>query len=259
MAALRRVAELVAAQGSSEEVFAVVTRELCELLDVNLMRTFRFESDGTATVLAAHGTAENLIPPGTTNIRLPEGTVIEQVFRTGRPARVDDFTRVGGPIGALLREEGARSGAGGPILVDGRVWGAMAVGSQAALPLGTEDRVAQFAELVSTAISNIESRAKVERLAAEQAALRRVAELVARQATAERVFAVVTEELSRLLQVDMVRTVRFEPDGTATILPLGGCPRTCYRWVQTRLFRGEASSTRWFARAARGASTTMRR
>jgi GAF domain-containing protein len=223
--ALRRVAELVARQAPSEEVFAVVTRELCKLLDVELMRTVRFEPDGTATVLAAEGIAKDLIPPGTTNIALPRGTVIEQVFRTRRPARVDDYAQVDGPIGALLREERARSGAGGPIVVDGRLWGAMAVGSRTTLPPGSEDRVARFAELVSTAISNVESRAEVERLAAEQAALRRVAELVARQAGAERVFAVVTEELSRVLGADlMVRTARFEPDGTATILAARGVP-----------------------------------
>jgi light-regulated signal transduction histidine kinase (bacteriophytochrome) len=65
-------------------------------------------------------------------------------------------------------------------VVDGRLWGAM-VACKAAetLPPDTEERVAQFAELVSTAISNVESRTKVERLATEQAALRRVATLVA--------------------------------------------------------------------------------
>jgi hypothetical protein len=66
--------------------------------------------------------------------------------------------------------------------------------------------VARFTELVSTAISNIESREKVEQLAAEQAALRRVAELVARQAPQEQVFGLVTEELNRLLDVTNVGT-----------------------------------------------------
>ena len=104
--ALRRVADLVARQAPSQQVFGVVTEELCKLLDVNMMRTVRFEPDGTATVLAAHGVSQDLIPAGTTNIRLPQGTVIDQVFRTGCPARVDDYAQVGGPIGELRGQRG---------------------------------------------------------------------------------------------------------------------------------------------------------
>ena len=110
--------------------------------------------------------------------------MLDQVLRTGRPARID-YAHVHGPKDAAvferLRAEGVRCGAGGPIVVDGRIWGAMMVASQTAatLPPGSDDRIAQFAELVSTAISNIESQAEVERLAAKQSALRRVAELVA--------------------------------------------------------------------------------
>ena len=224
-AALRRVAELVARQASPEQVFGLVTEELSRLLEVNMVRTVRFDPDGTATILAARGIADDGLTEGT-KFEIPEGSAIGKVLRTGHPARVNDFAEVKGPIGAALRKQGTGAGVGGPIVVDGRLWGAMAVGARSAeaLPPGSEERVAQFAELVSTAISNIESRAKVERMAAEQAALRRVAELVARHAAAERVFAVVTQELSHLLEVTMVGTVRFEPDGTATILAAHGMP-----------------------------------
>jgi PAS domain S-box-containing protein len=216
--ALRRVAERIAAQPPPDEVFALVTQELGRLLGVDMVRTIRFEPDGSATVMAASGMAEDPIPPGT-NAPIPSGSVIDKVSRTSRPARVDDYAKVGGPIGARLGEQGVGSAAGGPIVVDGRLWGAM-VACKAAetLPPDTEERVAQFAELVSTAISNVESRNEVERLAAEQSALRRVAELIARQAPSEQVFDLVTDELSHLLDVRWVRTVRFEPDGSATIL-----------------------------------------
>jgi PAS domain S-box-containing protein len=53
-------------------------------------------------------------------------------------------------------------------------------------------------------------------LAAEQAALRRVAEAVAREEP-ERVFAVVTEELGRLLGAETANMVRFEPEGDAVV------------------------------------------
>ncbi len=224
-AALRRVAELVAQQAPPEEVFALVTEELNRLLDVATVGTGRFEPDGTVTIMAVRGTAQDAFPPGT-SVALEGGSAIEQVFRTGRPAHIKNYDSVGGQLGSVMRKLGAGWAAAGPIVVDGRLWGAMTVnsGSAGTYPDGTEHRVAQFAELVSTAISNIESRSKVEHLAAEQSALRGVAELVARQAPSEQVFALVTDELSRLLEVDMVRTVRFEPDGTATILSARGVP-----------------------------------
>jgi GAF domain-containing protein len=78
--------------------------------------------------------------------------------------------------------------------------------------------VAQFAELVSTAISNIESRAKVERLAAEQSALRRVATLVAREHAPEDRFATLAEELGVLLGVDATLILRYEADSSATVV-----------------------------------------
>jgi signal transduction histidine kinase len=78
--------------------------------------------------------------------------------------------------------------------------------------------VTQFAEHVSTAISNIESRAKVERLAAEQSALRRVATLVAREHSPEDLFATLAEELGVLLQVDATAILRYEADSSATVV-----------------------------------------
>jgi GAF domain-containing protein len=220
--ALHRVAALVARQAIPAEVFAAVTEELSELLGVDMIRTVRFEQDGSATVEAALGMIGDPIPPGT-NAPIPGGSVIDKVYHTSRPARVDDYVGVGGPIGARLQHEGGGSAAGGPIVVDGRLWGAMvACKTAGTLPPGTEDRVARFAELVSIAISNIESRAQVEQLAAEQSALRRVAELVARQAPPDEVFGQVTDELSRLLEVNMVRMVRFDPDGNGTVLAARG-------------------------------------
>jgi signal transduction histidine kinase len=59
-------------------------------------------------------------------------------------------------------------------------------------------------------------------LAEEQAALRRVATLVARQAPAAEVFAKVAEEVRLLLGVEVTTMVRFEHDGTATVVAHSG-------------------------------------
>ena len=59
-------------------------------------------------------------------------------------------------------------------------------------------------------------------LAAEQAALRRVAALVARGAAPEEVFAAVVEEIGRLLPVEYAGMGRYEPDRSVTYLAAWG-------------------------------------
>jgi len=70
------------------------------------------------------------------------------------------------------------------------------------------------------------SRDQLGRLANEQAALRRVATLVARGVPAAEVFATVAEEVGRLFGADMAHIARFEADETVTMVagwsPAGG-------------------------------------
>jgi signal transduction histidine kinase len=63
-------------------------------------------------------------------------------------------------------------------------------------------------------------REETGRLAGEQAALRRVAALVARAATTEEVFKVVAGELAQVSGADIAVVLRYEADVTATVL---GC------------------------------------
>jgi PAS domain S-box-containing protein len=60
--------------------------------------------------------------------------------------------------------------------------------------------------------------AEVGRLAQEQRALRRVATLVASEATPERVFTAVSEETARVLDVKSSAVFRYEGDDTATVV-----------------------------------------
>jgi signal transduction histidine kinase len=59
---------------------------------------------------------------------------------------------------------------------------------------------------------------ELARLAEEQAALRRIATLVARGAPPDDVFATVTEQVGRLLPVDRARLARYDADGAATVV-----------------------------------------
>jgi len=85
-------------------------------------------------------------------------------YRTGRPARVDsmDWSSGSGPVAATARRLGIVSTVVSPIVVEGRLWGAMSVSStDELLPLGTEERLDKFTELVATAIANAESRSEL--------------------------------------------------------------------------------------------------
>ena len=217
-AALRRVATLVARGVAPPEVFAAVAREVSQLLGVDATHMGRYELDGTATAVASWGTGDH-VPPGTRST-LDGESVAALVLRTGRPARMESYDDAAGRDGAMGREMGLRSSVGAPIVVDGGLWGVMIASSKDERPLAadTESRIAAFTELVATAISNTEARAEVGRLAEEQAALRRVATLVARESPAAEVFAAVAEEVGRLLRADDTTMFRYEHDETATVV-----------------------------------------
>jgi signal transduction histidine kinase len=219
-AALRRVATLVARGVPPSEVFAAVAREVGQLLGVDAAHMGRYERDGmTTTGVANWSRAEDHLPVGT-QATVEGESVSASVLRTGRPARMDSYDGASGSIAAMLRDQGLRSSVGAPIVVDGRLWGVIIASSKAdePLPVDTESRIAAFTELVATAISNTEARAEVGRLAEEQAALRRVATLVARESSPAEVFATVAQEVGLLLRVDDTTMFRYERDETATVV-----------------------------------------
>jgi PAS domain S-box-containing protein len=214
-AGLRRVATLVAQQPPQEEVFAVIAEEIGRLLAVDSIEMVRFQDDRAAAFVAGWGSLAPALPVGT---RVPLGgrNVASLVFRTRRAARLDDYYEsASGPIAERLKAGGVRAAVATPIVVEGRLWGAMLAASahDRSLPSDTESRIGQFTELMATAIANAEARAEVTRLADEQAALRRVATLVARGAPPPAVFDAATAEVSRLVGASGVTLARYEDDG----------------------------------------------
>jgi GAF domain-containing protein len=228
-AALRRVAALVAGGAAPEEAFAAVVEEIGRLLPVEYAGMGRFEPDDSVTYLAAWGTAFEPVA-ARSQLTLGGKNLATIVFQTGRPARIDNYADASGPLGVTARETGARSAVATPIIVEGRLWGVMGAGStlEQPLPADTEARLASFTELLATTIANAESRAGVSRMVADQAALRRVATLVARAVPPEDVFAAVVEEIGRLLPVDFADLGRCEPDGTITFLAAWGKTRPVF-------------------------------
>jgi signal transduction histidine kinase len=84
------------------------------------------------------------------------------VLRTGRAARSDNYSDAPGALAKMVHQLGVVSVVATPIVVEGRLWGALAIASLTEpLPPDTEPRLIDFTELLGTAIVNTESRAQL--------------------------------------------------------------------------------------------------
>jgi signal transduction histidine kinase len=211
-ASLRRVAALVAEGATPADVFAAVAREVALVLELPAAGIYRYEPDGTATMVGSSGALA--FAPGS-NWPLDGPSLPSLVRKTGRSARIDDYAEVTGAVGEAAARAGVQAGVGVPILVAGELWGIVAAGAdqRALLPPDAERRLGQFTALVAAAISNTQAREDLRRLADEQAALRRLATLVARAAEPQGVFDAVCEETGRLLGACSVTLARSASDG----------------------------------------------
>jgi signal transduction histidine kinase len=99
--------------------------------------------------------------------------------------------------------------------------------------VGLAARRAGEAETLATAIAA--SREELRHLADEQAALRRVATLVARGGPASEMFATVAREVGSVLGADATTILRLDPEGTMTVLTRVGDPPDTFptgsRWT----------------------------
>jgi signal transduction histidine kinase len=220
LSALRRVATLVAEGVQPQDLFAVVGEEVARVVDVPLVNVARYEPDGTATVCASFFSTEDPLFPVGKRWSLEGTSVFRLVRESAEAVRIDDYSELEGEIADVARRRGIRSAVGVPIVVAGRLWGAMSVATTEpdALPAGTEARLADFTELLATAIENAESREALARLADEQATLRRMATLVAQGVRPDEIFSAVSEEVGRLLGSDAAAVVRFEHDPPAIVV-----------------------------------------
>jgi signal transduction histidine kinase/ketosteroid isomerase-like protein len=238
-AALRRVTTLVADGAPPGALFAAVTEEAGRLLGGDLAGMIRFESDDTIVAVATWAAAgEHMDVSGAWPL---DGDRLATTIRnSGLPVREESWADVDGPIADVIRDElGVRSSVGSPIIVERDVWGALFVHSTQSrtLPDDTEVRLGQFTQLVATVMANVQAHADLRLLAEEQAALRRVAELVAHESSAERVFAAVAEEVGTLLGVNSSAVLRFDADDTLTVLAAWGEPDMA-RQIGRRLSTG---------------------
>jgi signal transduction histidine kinase len=220
-AALRRLATLAASSADSDPdaVFAAVAEEVGRLFDAQTAATSRFRGND-ATVVGSWAVEESTRIPRGTEIPLDSDTPLVQVFRTGEPARIEGYEGLSGDLARRNREAGWTGAVTAPVYVSGRLWGAITAARSTGEPFaeGVEQRLVQFGEIVGIAIANAEARESLAAIAAEQAALTRVALGVATSSRPEEIFGTVTTEVGRLLGADAANLVRFVDERHGTIV-----------------------------------------
>jgi signal transduction histidine kinase len=232
--ALRRVATLVAAGASDVDLAATVSSEIGRLFGGQRANAMRWDGD---TIRVIGDWSADGAPTTEAGFVYTFGgdTITARIVESEAPARIDsgddlhtDFAR------ARWDELGIHASIGAPIVVDGRIWGVITVSRTTdndPFPVGAEHRLGDFAALVAQAIANAEARREAAALAEEQAALRRVATLVAAGRPQLDVLEAVTREVGEVFAAQAVYLVRWEgvldelvvdsgwTDGTVQVLP----------------------------------------
>jgi signal transduction histidine kinase len=130
-----------------------------QLLGAAQIGLARYENEHEISVLAIRGQSPEILRAG---VRLPlDGdSVNARILRTGRSARVNFGAEGSGNIAEVLRRDNVNATVGAPIVVDGALWGMIGASWRGddQPPADAEERLAQFAELLDTAIANADSR-----------------------------------------------------------------------------------------------------
>jgi signal transduction histidine kinase len=216
-AALGRIAELVAGGAEEQVLFTAAAAEIGGLVGADRSWLVRFDRDA-AVVVAAHGV--EAVPEErwslTRDLRRLRDAGQGLRFVLSSPSN----TFPGG-----LAADGLQHAVGVPITVQGRVWGAaiVAVLRDEPFPADAEPRMTLLARIVATPLAGARHRADFERLAREQAALRRVAALVERRVEPDVVFEAVATETATVLERP-ASLLRYEEEGIYSIRAMSDGP-----------------------------------
>jgi signal transduction histidine kinase len=159
-AALRRVATLVAEGHDAGELFDAVAVEVGQLLSADATRLLRYREDGTASIVGSYGASDAEIGVGS-HLSLDRGQLWGRVAQSLNPERTDRLRDGSDALAKSLLALGIAAAVAVPIVVSGRPWGAIVAAWKDPDMAGgdTEIRMAQFTELVATAVANAESGA----------------------------------------------------------------------------------------------------
>ncbi|HEY7421058.1 MAG TPA: MASE1 domain-containing protein [Gaiellaceae bacterium] len=161
-AALRRIATLVAGDTEPERVFGEVTAEAAQTVGATAASLACFDSGSTATIVGAWSETGALAFPVGSSITLDGLGVLTAVRQTNEPQRADRVDQLAGPFVERISAFGYGSAAAAPVRLSGKVWGALvAAGQGEAFPVGSENRLADFADLVAQALANADAYRKL--------------------------------------------------------------------------------------------------
>jgi diguanylate cyclase (GGDEF)-like protein len=157
-AAIGEIATLVAKKATPEAVFASVAEQVVKLFGSRTGAVSRFDAVGNTGLVMGGWTADGRSLAGAV-YALDGATASSEVFRTGRPARIDGaYGSRNDPISGLMLELGGTAGVAAPIIVADKLWGALGAAYAGHLiPDGVEGRLERFASLVALAISNADA------------------------------------------------------------------------------------------------------
>jgi signal transduction histidine kinase len=159
-AAFRRVAMQVAHAARDQELFAAAAEEAGRLMDADYVRLGRYESGDLVRVAAWDRAAGHFRVSGWWPVFRGLTGVLS---RASGWARMDDVVGVFGSLTRDARAHRSRWAAVLPIMVGGRMWGVMLIGSAMRWPpLACPRRCAEsFADLLGAAVSNAQSLAEL--------------------------------------------------------------------------------------------------
>jgi PAS domain S-box-containing protein len=212
-AALRRVATLVAQGHDADELFDAVAVEVGRLLRADATRLLRYEQDGTASVVGSYGASD-----ADAGVGSPLSLDHDQLWgRVARGRTADPLRDASDPLAKSLLAVGLAAAVAVPIVVSGRPWGAIVAAWKHPDMAGgdTEIRMAQFTELVATAVANAQSGAE---LAASRRRIVATADEARRQIERDLHDGAQQRLVSTVLLLTLVREELRDADGAVTEL-----------------------------------------
>lgn len=211
-AALRRIHAVAGRGGTGSEVLAAIAAEVSAWMDGLSVVLVRHAYDGASVVIAS----ADPDPPDIESEPPDDRDLIAQVVRSAAPTRMDKTTE------RPRNDRPVDSAVGVPISVAGHLWGVLVARSPArSIPPRAAYRLARFAEAITPTILSAQARTQ---LADEQAALRRVAELAARDAPVGEVLGAVALEASSVAGVEFTTLLRCNSDSSTEIVALHDAP-----------------------------------
>ncbi|HTI34105.1 MAG TPA: diguanylate cyclase, partial [Miltoncostaea sp.] len=156
-AAFARVARGVAGAAPPAEVLALVAEQVATLLGLEVGTVARYDED-RVHLMAGWTRPGSGLRSGRQLGSVPLGVdgLLAGIHRTGEAARIDDYADLGGDVSQIVEPFAIRSSVGAPVLLEGRVWGAVVALSPRprAIPADAEERLVRFAELVDLSVRN---------------------------------------------------------------------------------------------------------